>query len=185
MNLVNRAMGGIFNVLMAPFEMLGVQFALIFVSGIVGIICLILFKFISWQDGIKRVKDRIKGSMIAIRLYQDDLVIVAKSVVSVFLRNFQYLGLNFGPILPLLIPFVLVLSQFVVRYAYDPLPVVTQEEISRMMPGEGTMVEVRMNKGHEAEVADLEVEFPDGIQAISPIVRSPSAGKAFVEVVAT
>lgn len=185
MNLVNRAMGGVFNVLMTPFEALGVQFALIFVSGLVGIVCLILFKFISWQDGIKRVKDRIKGSMIAIRIYQDDLAIVAKSVLSVFLRNFQYLGLNFGPILPLLVPFVLVLSQFVVRYAYDPLPVVSQAELSKMMPGDGTLIEVQLKRGQEEQVRELALELPDGLQALSPIVRSPSTGKAFLEVAAT
>ncbi len=184
MNLVNSIMSRLFDVLMTPFELLGTELALILISGVVGIVCLILFKHISWQDGIKGVKDKIKGNMIAIRLYQDDLWIVFKSVVNVFMRNFQYLGLNFGPILPLLVPFALVLSQLVVRYAYDPLPIVTEQQAEAMLPGQGTMLTVHMKSGEEARVASLEFDFPEGIRAISPVVRSTVDGRAFVEIVA-
>jgi len=184
MNLVNRLMSGLFDVLMTPFELLGAELALILVSGIVGIACLILFKYISWQDGIKRAKDKIKGSMIAIRIYQDDLVIVARSVCSVFLRNFQYLGLNFGPILPLLVPFVLVLSQFVVRYAYDPIPVVSQEEVGSMLSGEGTMVTIELKSEHANRAKELHLELPEGIVPITKLARSASTGQAFVEIAA-
>ena len=136
MNFVNRAMGGIFDVVLAPLELLGIEWALILVSGIAGIGGLICFKFISWQGGIKDVKDKIKGNLIAIRIYQDDLFIVFKAVLKILVRNVQYIALNFGPLLPLFAPFVLVLAQLVVRYGYDPLPVVTAEQADRMMPGE-------------------------------------------------
>lgn len=184
MNLVNRVMNGVFDVIMTPFELLGVELALILVSGIVGILCLILFKFISWQKGIKAAKDKLKGHIIAIRLYQDDLAIVGGSVAKILLRNFQYLGLNFGPILPLLIPFALVLAQLVVRYGYDPLPVETQQTADEMMSGEGTLVTISMGEGQAQRVSGIDVEFPEGIEAISPMVRVPSTGKAFVEVAA-
>jgi hypothetical protein len=185
MNLVNSLMTGFFDVFLTPFELLGTEIALLLVSGVIGIVCLIIFKQISWQSGIKGVKNKIKGNIIAIRLYQDDLVIVGKAVGSVVLRNFQYLGLNFGPILPLLIPFVLVLSQLVVRYAYDPVPVSTEQEIAQMMSGDGTMVVIELKSEYASEASSLTVEFPDGIRAISPIVRSASEGRAFVEIAAT
>lgn len=185
MNTVNRLTNSIFDVLLTPFEFLGSELALILVSGLFGIIALILFKHISWQAGIKGVKDKIKGNMIAIRIYQDDLVVVFTSVIKVVLRNFQYLGLNFGPILPLFIPFTLVAAQLVVRYGFDPVPVVESDvELARMLPGEGTLVEVKMKKGEEDAVLELEVRLPDGIVAVSPLVRSRADGIAFLEVVA-
>jgi hypothetical protein len=184
MNLVNRAMTGLFDVVMTPFELLGVELALVLVSGLVGIVCLIIFKYISWQAGIKGVKNKIKGNMIAIRIYQDDLWIVFKSVTSVFLRNFQYLGLNFGPILPLLIPFVLVLSQFVVRYAYDPIEVVPEDQVEELLSGQGTMLQVELKREHAHRASELAFVLPEGVRAITPIVRAPSDGLAFVEVVA-
>ena len=102
MNTIHHVTTAIMDAVLTPFEMLGDELALILVSGIFGVLALLLFKQISWQKGIKAAKDRIKGHMIAIRLYQDDLAIVGKSVGSVMVRNVQYLGLNFLPILPLM-----------------------------------------------------------------------------------
>ena len=185
MNAINRAMNSIFDVLLTPFEFLGTEVALALVSGIFGVLALIAFKKISWQKGIKGAKDKIKGNMIAIRLYQDDLVLVFKSVVKVFLRNFQYLGLNFGPMLPLFIPFGLALAQLVVRYGFDPLPVIEEEqEVAALLPGQGTLIEIEMKKGQEARVSELRVELPDGLQALTPVVRAPANGTAYVEVIA-
>ena len=184
MNAINRAMSSMFDVVLTPFELLGSELALILVSGITGILAMIVFKHISWQGGIKSVKDRIKGHMIAIRIYQDDLAIVFTSVAKVLARNFQYLGLNFGPILPLLAPFVLAIAQFVVRYGFDPLPVATEEQVAAALPGEGTLIEIEMKRGHEASVSGLAVRLPEWLEARSPLVRSRADGLAFLEVVA-
>jgi hypothetical protein len=174
-------MNAVFDVLLAPLQRLGDGFALILVSGIFGIAALVLFKQISWQAGIKATKDKIKGHMIAIRIYQDDLAIVFSSVVKVILRNFQYLGLNFGPILPLFVPFVLIASQLVVRFGFDPLPVIDPARTESMLPGRGTMLEVRMKPGREQEVASLVVDLPPGLRALSPLARNERDGVAVVE----
>src|SRR6187455_539089 len=97
MNAVNHAVNTAFDWLLAPLAFLGPELALIVVSGIFGILALILFKQISSQSGIKRAKDRIKGHLIEIRIYQDDLAIVTKAIGKVLARNFQYLAYNFGP----------------------------------------------------------------------------------------
>ena len=76
MNTINRIMSSIFDVALTPFELLGSELALILVSGLFGIVALILFKHISWQAGIKGVKDKIKGNMIAIRIYQDQVALL-------------------------------------------------------------------------------------------------------------
>jgi hypothetical protein len=118
--------------------------------------------------------------MIEIRIYQDDLRVVGRAVGLVLLRNFQYLGLNFAPVIPLVVPFAFVAAQFVVRYAYDPLPVV--EAGADLLPGQGTLVEVQLARGHHGEARELQVELPPGLRALSPLVRAPSEGRAFIEV---
>lgn len=183
MNVVNSLTTSIFNVVLIPFEWLGPAGALIGVSGIFGVVALIAFKKISWQEGIKLTKDKIKGHLIEIRIYQDDLVVVAVSVLKILWRNLQYLTLNFGPFIPLAIPFVLVTAQFAVRYAFDPIPVA--EAGVETLAGKGTLVQIQMAKGHESEVAGLQLELPDGLRAVSPLVRVPSEGRAFQEVVGT
>ncbi len=184
MNAVQRITSAVFDVLLTPFEWLGDELALVLVSGLFGVLALLVFKQVSWQSGIRSTKNKIKGHMIAIRIYQDDLGIVFASVLKVLARNLQYLGLNFGPILPLFIPFLLVAAQLVVRYGFAPLPVVAEDQLPGMLPGQGTIVEVRMKAGREAEVAGLELRLPANFQPLSPLVCNAADGVAFQEVVA-
>jgi hypothetical protein len=181
-NALNRAATAFFDAVLTPLELAGNAVALVVVSGVFGVLALIAFKKISWQAGIKAAKDKIKAHMIEIRLYQDDLAVVGSAVGKILARNVQYLGLNFGPFIPLAIPFFLVAAQFVVRYAYEPLPLAA--EGARPLAGGGTLLEIEMAPGHEGEVADLAVELPTGLAATSPLVRVPKLGKAFQEFVA-
>lgn len=183
MNAIHRAMGSIMDVFLTPFELLGTELALVLVSGLFGILALLLFKQISWQAGIKGTKDKIKGHMIAIRLFQDDLVVVGQSVLKVLVRNVQYLALNFGPILPLLIPFVLVMSQLVVRYAFDPVPVV--EVVEGETPRDKNIIEVVFKRDQAGSIRELELEYPPGIVPVSKLVRNGREGRAFQHFVAT
>lgn len=183
MDAINRAVTAAFNLLLAPLELLGREWALIVVSGVFGILALIAFKHISWQKGIKRTKDRIKGHMIAIRIYQDDLAVVAKSVLKVLGRNFQYLALNFGPFVPLAIPFVLIAAQLVTRYGFEPVPV--HASTTGLLPGSGTMLRIEFAADSKAKAAELALELPPGVEALSKLVRVPARGLAFQELVAT
>lgn len=182
MNALNSLLNSVFDALLTPLEWGGVALSLIVLSGVFGVLALYVFKYISWQQGIKASKDRIKGHMIEIRLFQDDLRVVGRAVAMVLVRNVQYMALNFGPILPLAIPFAFLAAQFVTRYAYDPLPVVAAE--AKLMPGQGTLLEVQLAPGHYDQVAGLKLELPEGLRALSPLVRAPSEGRAFVEVAA-
>lgn len=182
MNALNTALTTFFDWILSPLEVLGQGFALIVVSAVFGVLALIAFKHISWQKGIGLTKDRIKGHMIAIRIYQDDLAIVGKSILKVLGRNLQYLALNFGPFIPLAIPFVFVVAQMVVRYGFEPVPV--QAKPSVLLAGQGTTLRVEMAPGRFEDVAGLEVELPEGLVALSRPVRVPARGLAFVEVAA-
>ena len=183
MNSINSFMNSVFDLVLAPLEWLGVSWALIIASGLFGIVALIAFKFISYQNGIKASKDKIKGHMIAIRIYQDDLVVVSQSVVKVLLRNCQYLGLNFGPFVPLAIPFVFVVAQFATRYSFDALPVETID--GKLLAGHGTELVVEFGSEQRGAADGLKIELPDGVVALSGIVRDGQNGMAFLEVAAT
>ncbi len=183
MNTLNHAVTAIFDILLAPFELVGPATTLIAVSGIFGILALIAFKFISYQKGIKFAKDKIKAHLIEIRIYQDDLVVVARAIGAVLLRNLQYMAYNFGPFLPLAIPFTFVVAQLVVRYAFAPVPV-TEVRADRL-PGEGTTLEVALLRERASLVDGLRIEYPPGVTPVSPLVRVPSEGRAFQEFVAT
>lgn len=183
MNAVNRLANSLFDLLLTPLELMGAEMALILTSGVIGIVALIAFKYISWQKGIKGTKDKIKGHMIAIRIYQDDLVVVFQSVIKVLLRNLQYLSLNFGPFVPLAIPFVFVVAQFVTRYSFDGIPVETLD--SSVLAGHGTELSVEFSADQRNAADGLSIELPDGVVALSGLVRDGQNGVAFMEVAAT
>lgn len=183
MDLINGATTALFDVLMPVLGLAGPTVALILISGVVGVLGLICFKFISWQGGIKSTKDKIKGGLIEIRIYQDDLGIVARAVGKVLGRNAQYLFLNFGPIVPLLIPFGLVFAQLVVRQGFAPIPVETRAS-SELLAGEGTLIEVTLASDARSRLGEAEIVLPATLEAVSPVVRVPSDGRLFVEVVA-
>jgi len=184
MNAVNALVTSLFNVLLTPLEALGREVALILVSGFFGVFALFIFKFISNQKGIAYAKDKIKGHLIEIRIYQDDMWVVTKAIGKIIARNAQYVSYNMLPFVPLAIPFVFVIAQFATRYGFEPLPVQTIEQ--HALAGSGTVVQVELGKGHEADVRGLTIEYPDFIHPLTKLpVRAPSAGRAFQEIIAT
>ena len=182
MNGLNGALNWVFDLVLAPLDRLGVAWSLIVVSGVFGVLALFAFKHVSAQRRIKAVKDKLKGHVIAIRIFQDDLRVVGGCVVKILGRNFQYLALNFGPFLPLAIPFVFVAAQLVVRYAYSPAPVVKTPDA--LLAGAGTLLEIELARGFESRAGEIRVTLPDGVVALSPLVRVPAEGRAFQEIAA-
>jgi hypothetical protein len=182
MNSLNHGVSRVFELFLAPLDSIGRPFALVLTSAVFGVIAILLFKHVSAQRRIESAKNKIKGHLIEIRIYQDDLAIVGKAISKVLFRNFQYLGLNLLPFIPLSFPFVLVLAQLVVRYGYAPAPVHASEDA--VLPGRGSMIEVELARERAGDVAGLVIELPEGVRALSPLVRVPSEGRAFQEVAA-
>jgi hypothetical protein len=176
MNAINRAVTKFFDLVLTPLEAVSDEFALLFVSGVFTILALWIFKHISWQKGIKSTKDKIKGHMIEIRLYQDDLLVVGKAIGKILLRNVQYLFLNIGPIVPLLVPGVFVVAQLVVRYGFEPAPV--QQVVDTRLAGDGVTLSI---KGEKAAIASLEIELPEGLRQVGPVPRIPGQNRASAE----
>ena len=114
---------------------------------------------------------------------QDDLLVVLKAIGKVLWYNVKYLFLNFAPFVPLSIPFVIVVAQLVVRFGFAPIPV-EEANLADLRPGQGVMIEVEFDEASKAKAAELEIVLPEGLAALSPLVRSAADGKAFQEVVA-
>lgn len=183
MTFLNRAFSASFDALLGVLDFMGRGAALVFVSGVFGVLALLLFKRLSWQRGIKAAKDKIKAHLIEIRIYQDDPRIVLRAFGCVLWRNAQYLGLNLIPFVPLAIPFTFVVAQLVVRDAFAPATV--RADVANVMPGQGTTLRVELESSSAARVKDLVVRYPEGLVPISPLVRVPAAGRAYQEFVAT
>jgi hypothetical protein len=183
MNALNHGITAVFDALLWPLERLGKGPSLVIASGVFGVVALVLFKHLSSQKRIKSAKDKVKGHLIEIRIYQDDPLLVMKATGRVLARNVQYLGWNLLPFIPLALPFAFVIAQLVVRHAFRPVPLTT--DVARVMPGQGTTLSIELAADSASRIKSLVVHYPDGVTPISPLVRVPNDGRAFQEVVAS
>jgi hypothetical protein len=118
---INHAFTRFVDVILYPFGFLGDFWALLFLSILLALIVLIIFKYISSPSRIKDTKNKIKSSILAIRLYKDFWRVITGSFLKSLFYTLKYFMLNIGPvliILPVLFPFFV---QMDVRYGMRPL----------------------------------------------------------------
>lgn len=139
---------------------LGPLGAVVLMSALTGILFILAFPHVSAQKGIRRVKDRIKYNLLAIRIFQDDLRTVLRSTGGTLGWNFAYLGLNLAPMAVLAWPFLIVWSHLCAHYAFQPL-----------RPGDERLVVAELRPG--VDPAAVQVEAAPGWRVVQEPVPLP------------
>jgi len=148
--LAPAVMNAIFNVFDLAFGWAGPFAVVTIVSGLVGVLFILAFPHVSSQKGIKSVKSKISYNLVSIRLFQDDLPTVMRSLGATLSWNFTYLGLNLLPMVVLAAPFMIVWFQLNALYAYQPVHA-----------GSEQMVVVELNES-VANPSEVVVSMPSG-----------------------
>ncbi len=123
LNAINKIVNGVFDVIFYPAYLLPPGWALFVVSALTGFLMILIFKSVSDQSEIKRVKSRIWAHFLGLRLYRNDAALSIKAVLSMFANNGKYLTLAIKPLLILMIPVLLVIFQLASRYEFRPLKI--------------------------------------------------------------
>ena len=84
MNALNAVLLKLTDLLLAPFMALPAQVALIVLSVVAGVLAALAFRYTSNQDALKRVADQVRASLLAMRLFKDDLRSVFRAQLSLF-----------------------------------------------------------------------------------------------------
>lgn len=132
---INSILGHLFSVLFFPFRHLNPWFGMVFVSLLTGLLMLVIFRLTSNQEGIKRVKDKIKAHLLELRLFKDNLNISLKAQGQILRHNFRYIGYSLKPMLVMMIPLILILVQLNFWFGYKPL-----------RPGESAILKVKLER---------------------------------------
>lgn len=151
MGAVNRILTLLFDGLLWPFESLPPIWGLTVISFATGLLMLWIFGKVSNQDAIKVVRDKIRGNLIGIRLFGDDLGMLLKLQGRILGQTARYMGYALLPLAVTLIPVLLILTQLNFRYASAPLE-----------PGDTALVKVKLREAsplHE----DVRLELPEGV----------------------
>ena len=109
--------------------------ALLVISVITGVLMSLIFKYVSNQSAMGTVLDRSQGHLLAIKLFQDDLPGIFRSLANVFRYAMLRLWYSLSPVLVLIVPLVFLMAQLFLRYEYRPLTI-----------GEETIVQLQLHE---------------------------------------
>ena len=80
-------------------------------SLVVGLVMVVVFRYTSDQKAIKVAKDQLKAHLLAVRLFRDQLPVVAGSYAKILRGTGRYLRLAFMPLLYVIIPITVLIVQ--------------------------------------------------------------------------
>jgi len=155
--LFNAGLTGLFDLIFWPFS--SPLWALTVFSIVCGIAMLWLFGKVSNQEAIGTVRDRIRGDLIAIRLFGDDLRLMLKLQARFLYDNAVFLKYAFVPILVMIVPFVFILTQLNLRYGAGPLAT-----------GQSALVKLKLADVSAID-GDISLETPAGVSVETEGVR--------------
>lgn len=133
---------------------------MILVSFLTAIFMLFVFRFTSNQKGIREVKNKIKAHLLELRLFKDSLSLSLEAQGKILLCNLKYISYSLKPMLVMIIPLVLILSQLNLWFGHKPL-----------ILGERTILKVKVNESAEVSDIDFALESSPGLEAETPPLR--------------
>ena len=161
MQSFNQISSAIFDVLLTPFGHERALFDMLLWPTLMGVLAIGVYKLVSNQRALVRVKAQISMRLLEIRLFSHDIAQVLKSTGMIVAKNFLYLGNHMLPMLVMLGPFVVILAQLVANYGYDPSP-----------QGSVELLHVRLDPESGVSSREVTLTLPDGISLDAPPVQT-------------
>ena len=166
MSLFNAFFRTIFDRIMGPFEGMPALVTLVPISLVFSVFALYAFKWTSDQDAMEEVKRKIHAGIFEIRLFNDDLRAIFRAQLEVFghvLNNFRLILI---PLLWMLVPVGVLITQLQFHYGYSGLE-----------PGDQILVKAVLKGDPEPtnqEKPRYSLEVPTGIRVETEAIWIPS-----------
>ncbi len=161
-DLINRLSTPLFDLVCWPFLAFAPIWAMTVISLVSGVAMVWIFGKVSDQTTIKDIRETIRGNLIAVRLFQSDIGVVLRLQRRIFGDTFRYMRLALVPMVVLLVPVVLIMTQLNLRFAVRPLE-----------PGEAVLVKAFVRDASVLD-GDVSLEVGEGIVVETQGVRIPS-----------
>jgi uncharacterized membrane protein (DUF106 family) len=157
---INTPVNIISNYLLAPVGMMPGWLSNSMISALTGVFLLVIFKYTSNQKAIGNVRDGIKADMLAIKLFKDSTAVIISSQVGILSGAVRLFFYAIKPMMVMIIPVLLLLSQMGVWYQARPL-----------LPGEDTNVTLKFNAENVESLPDVSLMELSGVEVITGPVR--------------
>lgn len=160
---INLAISSFFNLLIAPFKNLDPLWSLTFMSLLLGILMLVIFRYTSNQEAIRITKNKIRAYIFELRLFKDELGIVLSAQKKIFTYNMKYMSYALKPMLFMIVPLALILIQLEGWYGFKPL-----------VPEESAVVSLKLSEGNQEVMNKVTMSAAPGLEIDSPALRIAS-----------
>ncbi|UCE42723.1 MAG: hypothetical protein JSV17_07150 [Candidatus Aminicenantes bacterium] len=150
--IFNSAFGKIFDALFLPFRDMSPWVGMILVSFLTGLLMLFVFKWTSNQQGIQKVKNRIKAHLLELRLFKDSLSQSLRSQGNILRCNLKYISYSAKPMLVMILPLILIIIQLNFWFGYESLT-----------PNESTILKIKLAEDQNPLEAQIAVQPSSGL----------------------
>lgn len=90
------------------------------VSFLTGLAAVLVFGYVSNQESLRRIKNRIQAHLLELRLFPDQPGVVLRAYGQVLRWTLAYLAYNLKPLAILTLPLVIIMVQLDLRLGYKP-----------------------------------------------------------------
>jgi len=158
--IFNSFFGKIFEFIFFPFRNMSPWVGMILISFLTALMMLLIYRFTSNQEGIRKVKNKIKAHLLELRLFKDSLALSLKAQGNILLSNLRYIRYSGKPLLVMIIPLILILIQLNLWYGYQSLK-----------PGEETIIKVKLKEEQNPLDLDLTIQPSQALAVETPPLR--------------
>jgi uncharacterized membrane protein (DUF106 family) len=158
--IFNSAFGKIFDALFLPFRGMSPWVGMILISFLTGLLMLFVFKWTSNQQGIQKVKNRIKAHLLELRLFKDSLSQSLRSQGNILRCNLTYISYSVKPMLVMIIPLILILIQLNFWFGYESLT-----------PNEPAILKIKLVEDQNPLETQIAVQLSSGLVMETPPLR--------------
>lgn len=148
-------------VLLAPVAALPGWLSATLVALVTGVLMLFAFKYTSNQAAIKRARDDIKASLLALKLFKDSAAVALWSQGRILWGAGRLLVYSLVPMLVMLVPVLLLMAQLALWYQARPLAVGEEAVVTLRLGGDADApwppVALQPSAAYEATVGPLRV----------------------------
>ena len=152
-----------FRAILAPLESFSPVWGISVIGCITGIIILLVFRYASSPAKIAEAKNRLKGDLLEIWLFNHDVRLVLKTQFRLFLSSIRYIGHTIFPLLILSVPVGGITMLMENWYGARPLAL-----------GEDIIVTLKFEAGSNTSLDSIRMKLPAHIEFAAPPVRIPS-----------
>lgn len=164
--IFNSFFSKLFELIFLPFRSMSPWIGMIIISLLTGFLMLLVFRFTSNQEGIRKVKNKIKAHLLEFRLFKDSLSISLKAQGNILRYNLKYLGYYGKPMLVMIIPLILILIQLNIWFGYQSLE-----------PGETAVLRIEFEKDMNLLNIEFTIEPATGFDIETPPLRIEEEGE--------